>query len=407
MSQIEKHIDSITAVLVLANGTVPRVAVDTDYALSTMSAIFPKSLAGNIGFMFTNVLSPLHWNFSGDTLPDIPKDAPQFLLNNPVPLQKEHLKFKNSASKKKVKADLRTAVKAAERNALEMLVDLFDWLDSLEPQKMAESVTLYDRYQAIDATTTNILAQMDQVATRKAEINEQTRESERASAVRFTLCFHLALESYTHWAKDMDAFSHFEKTVDVPVWKQQPTDKLRYLCDIPDCYSNCQPSRLFAPISRLLRLRCAKCDHPHHSHSHTRQTWVQVSDTRLLVDEGMKKRWEAAKDEKENRKALIAAHEKALGDLDRIMDEAMEVLARLLEDYDGKSLSGSFAAHMEKARGLLEQHYMDTEEQGVNREQLGNMRSSSEQMKRKLDLLKMAKEKVQNQWRQVDVSPPI
>ena len=38
---------------------------------------------------------------------------------------------------KKGRADLRNAVKAAEQNALEMLVDLFDWLDSVESQPTA------------------------------------------------------------------------------------------------------------------------------------------------------------------------------------------------------------------------------------------------------------------------------
>ena len=43
-TQIQQHIDSVNAVLILANGTVPRITVGTDYALSTLSAIFPKSI---------------------------------------------------------------------------------------------------------------------------------------------------------------------------------------------------------------------------------------------------------------------------------------------------------------------------------------------------------------------------
>jgi len=41
---------------------------------------------------------------------------------------------------KKGRADLRKAVKAAEQDALEMLVDLFDWLDGLKPQPTTEIV---------------------------------------------------------------------------------------------------------------------------------------------------------------------------------------------------------------------------------------------------------------------------
>ena len=140
-TQIERHITSVTAVLIVADGTVPRVTIGTDYVLSTLSAIFPHTLAHNISFMFTNVLSPLHWTFSADTLPDNLKRAPHFLLNNPITLQKKYLKLRDHPNMKKGWADLRNAVKAAEENALEMLVDLFDWLDSIEPQPTTMSRT--------------------------------------------------------------------------------------------------------------------------------------------------------------------------------------------------------------------------------------------------------------------------
>jgi len=139
-TEIERYISSVTAVLILANGTVPRVTVGTDYALSTLSALFPETLAHNISFMFTNVLSPLHWNFSPDTLPDGLRRAPHFLLNNPIALQKKYLKLRDHPNMRKGRADFRNAVKAAEENALEMLVDLFDWLDSVEPRPTMEVV---------------------------------------------------------------------------------------------------------------------------------------------------------------------------------------------------------------------------------------------------------------------------
>jgi hypothetical protein len=138
VAKVKDHIDSITAVLILANGTVPRVTVGTDYALSALSDMFPKSLARNVSFMFTNVISPLHWNFCLDTVPHALQHAPQFLLNNPIALQRKYLKLKNDPTMKKRRVDLRSAVKTGEQNALEMLVNLFDWLDGLEPQGTTE-----------------------------------------------------------------------------------------------------------------------------------------------------------------------------------------------------------------------------------------------------------------------------
>jgi len=142
-SQIKKHIDSVSAVLVLANGTVPRLTVGTDYALSTLSAMFTNTLASRVAFLLTNVASPLHFNLSMGTVPDVLKEAPQFLLNNPIALQKKYLNLKDNPDMRKRRTQFREAVNVGERDGLEMLVDLFDWLDGLEPQPRLTVAPLY------------------------------------------------------------------------------------------------------------------------------------------------------------------------------------------------------------------------------------------------------------------------
>jgi hypothetical protein len=67
---------------------------------------------------------------------------------------------------------MRKAVLTGEEQALEMLVDLFDWLDGLEPQPTTEIVYLYNLSQSIEAMITNTLAQMDQAAAKKVEIDK-------------------------------------------------------------------------------------------------------------------------------------------------------------------------------------------------------------------------------------------
>jgi len=133
--------------------------------------------------MFTDVSSPLHWNLSTDTVPDVLKGAPQFLLNNPIVLQKRYLKLKDRKLKdhpnmNKRWADLQNAVKAAEQNALGMLVDLFDWLDGLVPQPTTEVVEKLRRPRPRSPT----LALSDGEA--------------RRSAVSGSSCLHLALLTY-------------------------------------------------------------------------------------------------------------------------------------------------------------------------------------------------------------------
>jgi hypothetical protein len=198
-AEIQKQIDSVTAVLILANGTVPRITVGTDYALSTLSAIFPKSLAENIAFVFTNVPSPLSWNFSADTIPDMLRGAERFLLDNPVALQKRYLFLRGHPDKKKLRTVMRRAVLAGEDRALEMLVKLFDWLDGLGSQPTTEIVYLYNMSQSIEAMIANTLAQIDQAATKKGEIDKLIAAHKNNSKVSCSPCSCLGLNLILVW----------------------------------------------------------------------------------------------------------------------------------------------------------------------------------------------------------------
>ena len=121
-SVIKENIYTVNAVIILANGTVPRLGVATDYALSTLSSIFPRSLADNIGILFTNVSSPLSWNFDQDSLPDILRnhDDNQWLLDNPLAMWNKYLQIKaQSNASRKVLSGLLNAVKEGHQRALE------------------------------------------------------------------------------------------------------------------------------------------------------------------------------------------------------------------------------------------------------------------------------------------------
>ena len=133
MTQITEHIDTVTAILFVANGTVTRSTVGTNNALSALSAILPETLADKIALVLTNLSGPLYQNFS---VPDVLKDAPQFFFSNPIALQKKYLKLMgdrktNNKQPDMRKKGMRDMVKADEHKALEMLAELFDWLDGI------------------------------------------------------------------------------------------------------------------------------------------------------------------------------------------------------------------------------------------------------------------------------------
>ena len=132
-TQIKSHVDFIAAILLLANGTIARRTGGLHYAFSILSTIFPTIPVNNIAFVFTNIATPLSWNFCLDTIPEVLKAAPQFLLDNPISLQRKYLRLTDSPNMEHQRITLRNALTDGEQNALTMLVELFDWLGGLEP----------------------------------------------------------------------------------------------------------------------------------------------------------------------------------------------------------------------------------------------------------------------------------
>ena len=150
---IEQSIPVINAVIILANGTEERLGVATDYALTTLSSIFPRTLADNIGIVFTNVASQVSWNFDLDSLPDALRGIQNnhFLLDNPLALQKNFMQLRSQRkTKKRVLAESESAVEEGHAKALRQLVLLFDWLDTLEPQPTKDIINLLKKSREIE-----------------------------------------------------------------------------------------------------------------------------------------------------------------------------------------------------------------------------------------------------------------
>ena len=198
-AEIQNHIDFVTAVLILANGSVPHITPGMDYALAALSALFPKTMAKNVAFLFTNSLTSLSLNLAQGAIPEILKDVPRFLLDNPIALQRKFLKFEDDPNKKEMRKGTQKDVVYAESKALEMLVDLFDWLDGLEPQPTTDIVALYKKSRAIESKITNVLTQMDQASTKMAGIKKLVDEHQKKSAVSFSSRLHLVRDSYARW----------------------------------------------------------------------------------------------------------------------------------------------------------------------------------------------------------------
>jgi len=103
----------------------------------------------------------------------------------------------------------------------------------------------------------------------------------------------------------MDAFSDFEKTVDIPVLEQQPVSTAKI-------------------------------------------------DFQVLVDEDMKMNWDEAKRGKETTAALIAINELLLHDAKQVISWTMGDLVQLVGQYARLSLAGSYSAQVRSRVSFLE-----------------------------------------------------
>ena len=182
---IRENIPEVTAVIILANGTNPRLGVATDYAITTLCSIFPRTLAQNIGILFSNVSSPLSWNFEVETLPVELRGAKRFLIDNPFAMQKNYLKIHAKADAEgeidendQDILDDRATVNAGHQAALKTLVKIFDWLDGLEPQATEEITSLYNQSIEIERNISSTLARMTQLSEKSANLDQLIKQSD-------------------------------------------------------------------------------------------------------------------------------------------------------------------------------------------------------------------------------------
>ena len=115
----------------------------------------------------------------------------------------------------------------------------------------------------------------------------------------------------------------------------------------------------------------------------------------------MKEKWERAMDKEA---ALIEDSKQVLQSLNRIIDDAINDLVRLVEDYSGLLPSGSFLVQVEEAVGLLEQVYKSMEEKYIGLERLQKLEESVDLMKKNLEHLRVA-ERQEVQVKNVRVIP--
>ncbi|KAM6499735.1 hypothetical protein JOM56_005243 [Amanita muscaria] len=413
---IKDHIPTINAVLILANGTLPRLGPATDYALSTLSSIFPRSLADNIGILFTNVDDRLSWNFDQKSVPESLRNINrQFLVNNPLAKWKKYVELCSQQDlKKKEHAKLKGTIREAHERALAELVLVFDWLDTLEPQPTTEILHLYEKSLEIDRNISSFLASARQSASKKARLQ-------------------VVLKGVNNTRSTMEKYQCYQNVAKEKVWKLCPTLEASTICLLPDCYSNCPinrpeldkshrsnastweeywgqhiPVAVGRPAARLISsyfsihnylflTDCPRCKHPYHHHTHDRLEWRQKDHQRIVINRDAEKKYTGAKDENEKQEALKATIQETINNLTEEIEDCLNRLGLLTEEYANLSLSGSFAGQVRKTVVLLELNLESMRNNGTDSDSVRKVEESLERMKEMLSILEKTKAKLREQ----------
>ena len=185
----------------------------------------------------------------------------------------------------------------------------------------------------------------------------------------------------------------------MPVWKQRRSTTINMICGQANCYSNCHldyTSNIPHDLNGFFKGLglCDKCDHSLWNHHRSHAIWEQGTNT--PVDQNTEE-WDLAKDRTEKKAVLVAVREKVVHGFDQIISGATSDLGRQVERYAHLSLSGSFSAQVGSAVRLLEQNYTGLLEKGVGQDHLQRVEESLVNMRRKLKILQMARDKAREE----------
>ncbi|KAG8738670.1 hypothetical protein FRC10_006617 [Ceratobasidium sp. 414] len=346
---IQNTVTTIDAVIIVANGTVQRLNVATDYALNVICSMFPRSIVHNIGFVFTNS-SPGLSNFDTSSLHPELRESLTWEIQNPLAILKS---YRNAVANKRPSApQVHKKVIASYDETIGTLNDWLGWLDSRDVQMTVEIDRLY-------RISTDIESRIDSTLATMALLSEQHQQYEKIRA------------NLQDAKRAKSALEDMEKQEKELVWERKTTDQPNTICIASGCYSNCHsPCNMrqtedYTSLGRWCKVfknwgplpvwdgassTCKICEHPSKEHRHYTQIHIQRP---RVVDQEKKRMLAGSATGAERLQVAKAAAERKLAEIKEEMASAQDTIRILIESYNESSLSRSFAGHVRSAIHML------------------------------------------------------
>jgi hypothetical protein len=216
----------------------------------------------------------------------------------------------------------------------------------------------------------------------------------------------------------MKIYEKFETIMNRTIKVQTDTTHHNTLCGHPNCYSNCHvdcslsfsldPANLrgcaaFGCSAHLPK--CRRCHHPVADHHHYHSIWEDKVDTQVTVDEGAKKKFEDASNDKSKYQNAVQNVEKAINDLDDEIANITYEVGVLCQMYKQLSLSGGFAGQISKSIRLFELNLETLRSNGADAKMVQSVSENIKVMRLKEEVVKNAGEAMKRKVHVVSPQP--
>ncbi|CCO33669.1 hypothetical protein RSOLAG1IB_08494 [Rhizoctonia solani AG-1 IB] len=270
---IQDYITTIDAVMIMANGTVQRLGVATDYTLNVITAMFPHSIIDNIGFVFTHT-DPLTFNFQKDSLQPELRTARHWLIQNPLAYYQAYKKLQEQNASAKLLARGKRDLEQFYDDTIESLNDWLGWLDNRQVQPSTGINEIYKVSNDIEASIERALT----------AVTRQHDERVKWEQIQHDLDTN---------EQSQGALERLRSEQTAPFWDRQTTARHNTLCIAPGCHGVCHEIcglRFLLDVTALSRdcatfsygrnrsnpiqSICDGCGHTAELHRHYNDKWV-------------------------------------------------------------------------------------------------------------------------------------
>ncbi|CAE6499593.1 unnamed protein product [Rhizoctonia solani] len=355
---IVDYIESIDAILVVANGGVTRLDASTNYTLHTISSLFPQSIINNIGFIFTHTTDKMGLNFPiSDLGPELHQAAhSKFLFENPLVLHKAFVEESALVSTSpRDLAKMKRRLEAAYDNSMDSLDELLEWLNKTNPHPTNEIIRLYELSISIEGRLQATLGALQNATSLCDEIAGLKRRSEQVGERKASI-----EESLNKKPRK--------------VWVLKVNDVKNTICITNGCHSNCHLKCTLSYTESLMLGRwcsvfytwgvphalrwgdddevlCSKCQHPAKYHRNYNSLHQEVdAEQYLKIREALELETRTQDGLELTQKIIQEELDKATADI----EEAKAQIQKLVSELNEISLTRSFAGRIRSGIQLLE-----------------------------------------------------